>query len=87
MEKYKVVFKKSVSKDLRAMPKRDLARILKWFQSLAEEPRPQGCEKLSGQDRYRVRQGVYRIIYEIQDDLLTVVVVKVGHRREVYRTS
>jgi len=87
MEKYEVVFKKSVSKDLRAMPKRDLARILKWFQSLAEEPRPQGCEKLSGQDRYRVRQGVYRIIYEIQDDLLTVVVVKVGHRREVYRTS
>ena len=87
MGKYKLVFKKSVSKDLRALPKRDLARILKWFQSLAEEPRPQGCEKLSGQDRYRVRQGVYRIIYEIQDDRLTVVVVKVGHRRAVYRTS
>ena len=87
MGKYKLVFKKSVSKDLRALPKRELARILKWFPSLAEEPRPQGCEKLSGQDRYRVRQGVYRIIYEIQDDVLTVVVVKVGHRREVYRTS
>jgi mRNA interferase RelE/StbE len=87
MGKYKLVFKRSVSKDLRTLPKRDIARILKCIQSLAEEPRPRGCEKLSGQDRYRVRQGVYRIIYEIQDDVLTVVVVKVGHRREVYRTS
>jgi len=87
MEKYKLVFKRSVSKDLRALPRRDIARILKCIQSLAEEARPRGCEKLSGEDRYRVRQGVYRIIYEIQDDVLTVVVVKVGHRREVYRTS
>ena len=87
MEKYKLVFKRSVTKDLRALPKKDIARIIKCIQSLAEEPRPQGCEKLSGQDRYRVRQGVYRIIYEIRDEVLTVVVVKVGHRREVYRTS
>jgi mRNA interferase RelE/StbE len=87
MGKYRLVFKKSVSKDLRALPKKDIACILKCIQSFAEEPRPQGCEKLSGLERYRVRQGVYRIIYEIQDDLLTVVVVKVGHRREVYRTS
>ncbi len=87
MEKYKLVFKRSVSKDLRALPKRDIGRILKCIRSLAEEPRPRGCEKLSGQDRYRVRQGVYRIIYEIQDEVLIVVVVKVGHRREVYRAS
>ena len=87
MEKYRLVFKKSVSKDLRALPKRDIACILKCIRSLAEEPRPQGCEKLSGQERYRVRQGMYRIIYEIQDGVLTVVVVKVGHRREIYRTS
>jgi mRNA interferase RelE/StbE len=80
MEKYKLVFKRSVSKDLRALPKRDIARILKCVQSLAEEPRPRGCERVSGEDRYRVRQSVYRIIYEIQDDVLTVVVVKVGHR-------
>ena len=87
MEKYKLVFKQSVSKDLRALPKRDIALILKCIQSLAREPRPQGCEKLSGQDRYRIRQGVYRIIYEIHDEILTVVVIKIGHRREVYRIS
>ena len=85
MEKYKLVFKQSVSKDLRALPKRDIARILKCIQSLAREPRPPGCEKLSGQERYRVRQGVYRLIYEIHDEVLTVVVVKIGDRREVYR--
>jgi mRNA interferase RelE/StbE len=87
MGKYRVVFRKSVSKDLRAFPKKDVERILKCTRSLAEEPRPHGCEKLSGQERYRIRLGVYRIIYEIQDDVLTVVVVKVGHRREVYRTG
>jgi len=55
--------------------------------SLAEDPRPAGCERLSSQQRYRVRQGVYRIIYEINDGRLMVLVVKVGHRREVYRSS
>ena len=87
MAKYRVIFKKSVAKDLRVLPKKDVARILKSIQSLSEEARPQECEKLSGQDRYRIRQGIYRIIYEIHDDVLTVVVVKVGHRREIFRTS
>lgn len=86
MGKYKLVFKKSVAKDLRALPKKDVSHILRCIQSLAEDPRPKGCEKLSGQERYRVRQGVYRIIYEIQGNILTVVVVKVGHRRDIYRT-
>ncbi len=57
------------------------------IRSLADDPRPAGCEKLSGQERYRVRQGVYRIVYEIEDDKLTVLVVKVGHRRDVYRSN
>ena len=69
------------------LPKKDVSRILKCFDALAEDPRGQGCERLTGQDRYRVRQGVYRIIYEIQDDTLVVVVVKVGRRRDVYRTG
>lgn len=87
MEKYRLAFKKSVAKDLRAIPKKDVARILKCFRALAENPRAPGCEKLSGQERYRVRQGVYRIVYEIHDDACVVVVVKVGHRRDVYRGS
>ena len=85
MESYKLVFKKSVAKDLRTLPKQDIAKILQRFDELQINPRPPGCEKLSGQERYRVRQGVYRIIYEITDKTLTVCVVKVGHRREVYR--
>jgi mRNA interferase RelE/StbE len=85
MERYKLVFKRSVAKDLRDIPKRDVAGILKRLRTLAIEPRARGCEKLSGQERYRVRQGRYRIIYEIHDDMLVVVVVKVGHRKRVYR--
>jgi mRNA interferase RelE/StbE len=84
MGKYELAFKKSITKDLRPIPKKDVARILKCFDSLAKDPRAPGCEKLSGQARYRVRQGGYRIIYEIHDDMLLVMVVKVGHRREVY---
>jgi mRNA interferase RelE/StbE len=85
MGKYKLVFKKSVAKDLRSIPKRDVARILDCFNALTEDPRPPGCEKLSGQEKYRVRQGVYRIVYEIKDDELEVLVAKVGHRGRVYR--
>jgi len=76
-----------VAKDLRALPKQDVKRIMQRICSLAEDPRPAGCERLSSQQRYRVRQGVYRIIYEINDGRLMVLVVKVGHRREVYRSS
>lgn len=83
MASYELVFKKSVAKDLRAVPKQDVKRILQRIRSLSEDPRPKGCEKLSGQERYRVRQGVYRIVYEIEDDRLVIVVVKVGHRRDV----
>ncbi|MBA2410711.1 MAG: type II toxin-antitoxin system RelE/ParE family toxin [Gammaproteobacteria bacterium] len=85
MASYKLVFKQSVARDLRTVPKRDVARILKRIRALANNPRPLGCEKLSGQERYRVRQGVYRIVYEIQDEVLLVMVVKIGHRREVYK--
>jgi mRNA interferase RelE/StbE len=87
MGRFRLVFKKSVARDLRDIPKKDVSRILKCFDALAEDPRAKGCEKLSGQERYRVRQGSYRIVYEIQDDVLVVVVVKVGHRREVYTRS
>ena len=87
MGKYKVVFRKSVALDLRRIPNRDLRKILATIESLSEEPRPSGIEKLSGQEKYRVRQGNYRIVYEINDDEIIVVVVKVGHRKDVYRRS
>ena len=87
MEKYRVVFRKSVAQDLRPIPNRDLRKILATIESLSEEPQPSGSEKLSGQDRYRIRQGNYRIIYEINDREVIVVVVKVGHRKDVYRRS
>lgn len=87
MGKYKLIFKKSVAKDLRGIPNKDVARILECFKELAENPRGPGCEKLSGKERYRTRQGIYRIIFEIQDDVLLVIVVKIGHRRDVYRES
>ena len=82
---YKLLFKRSVKKDFRQIPKQDVAAILQRIETLTNDPRANGCEKLAGQERYRVRQGVYRIIYEIIDEHLVVTVVKVGHRREVYK--
>ena len=84
MAKYEVVFKRSVYKDLKPIPKADVKRILARIDTLADDPRGPGCEKLSGQERYRVRQGVYRIVYEIVDERLIITVVKIAHRRWVY---
>ena len=87
MASYELVFKKSVAKDLRSIPKNDVARILKRIEALRENPRGEGCVKLSAQERYRVRQGVYRIVYEIRESELVIMVVKVGHRSAVYKSS
>ena len=85
MAAYKVYFRESVEKDFSVVPKKDLKRILRRIEALAENPRPSGCEKLTGRERYRVRQGRYRIAYSVQDEVLTVWIVKVGHRKDVYR--
>ena len=85
MAEYKIYFKESVEKDFRAIPKKDLQKIILRIQSLARDPRPPGHEKLTGQERYRIRQGHYRIIYSIQDNEFTVWVVRVGHRKDIYR--
>ena len=85
MAVYKIFFKKSVEKDFKAIPKNELKKIIKRIGGLANDPRPQGSEKLTGQDRYRLRQGRYRIVYSIQDNKLTIWVVKVGHRKDIYR--
>ena len=85
MAEYSVFFRKSVEKDLSSIPKKDVGRILKRIKSLVNDPRPSGCEKLTGQERYRLQQGKYGMAYSIQDDELTIWVVTIGHRKDVYR--
>ena len=85
MAEYEIFFKNSVWKDFKKIPDKDLVRILECIDSLKTDPRQIGCTKLSGQERYRIRYGRYRIIYSIQDKELTIWVVKVGHRKNVYK--
>jgi len=87
MASYNLAFKRSVAKDLRSIPNKDVKRILNRINSLRENPRAEGCVKLSNQEKYRVRQGIYRIVYEIQDAELVILVVKVAHRGQVYKRS
>ncbi|QQS53648.1 MAG: type II toxin-antitoxin system RelE/ParE family toxin [Candidatus Competibacteraceae bacterium] len=84
MASYDLVFKKSVAKDFRSIPKKDVLRILKRIEALRDDPRGEGCVKLSAQERYRVRQGVYRIVYEIRENELIVMVVKAANRKIKY---
>ena len=82
MAEYKIHFRESVETDFRVIPKKDVKKILQRIKLLAAEPRPLGCEKLTDQERYRIRQGRYRIVYSIQDDEFTVWIVKVAHRKD-----
>ena len=85
MAGYEILFKDSVYKDLRSVPKADLKKILSRIEQLSDDPRPIGSQKLTSLELYRVRQGQYRIVYSIQDSELIVHVVRVGHRKEIYR--
>lgn len=86
MERYKVLIKPSAVKEIEAIPrKKDRQFITQKIKHLSIDPRPHGSQKLSGQDRYRLRHGQYRIIYSIEDNTLVVYVVKVGHRKDIYR--
>lgn len=88
MGKYRVLIKPSAVKELENIPrKKDRQRIVKRIRALADDPRPHGSQKLSGKDRFRLRQGSYRIIYTIEDDALVIYVVKIGHRKDVYRSD
>ena len=82
---YKIFFKASVEKDFKAIPKKDLKKILQRIESLAREPRQSGSEKLTDQEKYRIRQGHYRIVYSVQDNESTVWIIKVAHRKDIYR--
>ena len=86
MAKYRILIKPSAVKEIEAIsPKKDRQRIVGRITKLADNPRPPGCEKLSGQEKYRIRQARYRIVYSIEDQDLIVYVVKIGHRKDVYR--
>ncbi len=85
MASYRIEFKKSVKKDFRHLPQRDVLQILGRIRGLADKPRSSQSKKMSGQEKYRLRQGQYRILYEIRDQLLLITIVKVRHRKEVYR--
>lgn len=87
MAGYELRLKVSVTRDLRGIPQADVRRILDRVESLRDDPRPPGSVKLSAQERYRLRQGSYRILYTISDAEVVVETIKVAHRREVYRES
>ncbi len=85
MDAYKLLIKPSAVKELEAIPKEDRQRIVRRIEGLSLDPKPPGSEKLSGEDKYRVRQGDYRVIYIVSDERREVIMFKVGHRRDVYR--
>ncbi len=85
MAGYRIFFKVSIEKDLRKISQEEIKKILQKINLLAVNPRPPGSEKLTGQERYRIRQGRYRILYSIEDNELTIWVVKISHRKDVYR--
>ena len=84
MANYKIVVRKSVSNDLDRIPKKDVQRIIKAIRGLSADPRPSQSRKLSGEDKYRLRCGVYRVLYEIHNDQLTVCAVRIRHRKDIY---
>ena len=85
MASYRLLIKPSAAEELEDLPRRDRTRVVHRIGQLGSNPRPPGCEKLSGRDQYRVRQGDFRIVYSVDDAELSVLVVKIGHRRDVYR--
>lgn len=82
---YSVRLSRTGERDLRALPKQEIVRLLRRLEQLAAQPRPSGAKKLKGEEAYRVRQGDYRIVYEVQDEARVVIVYRIRHRREVYR--
>lgn len=85
MASYSVGIKQSAAKELEELPLKVRRRVISRIRALATDPRPRGCEKLSGQEKHRIRQGDLRALYEIDDTRSTVTIVKIGHRRDVYR--
>ena len=85
MGNYRIVIKKSAAKEIEKIQKQDRIRIVEKIRSLSSDPHPSGSKKLSGKEKYRIRQGNYRILYQVIDDALVINVVKVWHRRDIYK--
>ena len=85
MASYSLLIKPSAARELEDLPAKERHRIIARIQKLAGDPRPPTCEKLAGEEKYRLRQGHYRIVYSVDDAAQDVTVVKIGHRRDVYR--
>lgn len=87
MNSYKIEFDRKVKKDLKSVDIQDIKRIKAAIQKLGNNPRPEGCKKLKGnkQDYYRIRVGNYRVIYTINDNVLLVLIIRIGHRSEIYK--
>ena len=85
MASYSLLIKPSAVKELETLPPKDRRRLITRIEGLAKAPRPHGCEKLTGVEQYRVRQGDYRVVYSVDDERRIVLIVKVGHRPDVYR--
>ena len=85
MGNYRIVIKKSAAKEIEKIQKQGRIRIVEKIRSLSSDPHPSGSKKLSGKEKYRIRQGNYRILYQVIDDALVINVVKVGHRRDIYK--
>ena len=81
----KLAFKASVKRDLKALPRKDVLRILALIETLAHDPYPPGARKLATRPVWRLRAGLYRILYQVDQKHITVIVVKIGHRRAAYR--
>lgn len=84
MAAYRIFFKSSVWKDFKSIPDKDFTKVLACIESLSDNPRPSGCKQLSGREKYRLRYGRYRILYTIQDNEITIWIVKIRHRKKVY---
>jgi mRNA interferase RelE/StbE len=85
MVNYRIQIRRSAEKELEKISQKDRKRIIERILALENDPRPAGVKKLSGEEKYRVRQGSYRILYEINDELITIAVVRIAHRRDTYR--
>ncbi len=85
MVKYKIEFKKSASKELNSLPNKEIKKILNSIDQLSKGPRSANSKKLSASEYYRIRVGDYRILYEVKDQILIIYIIKIAHRKDVYR--